>query len=419
MAQVPTDPVTTAAAFTSPTLADSALSTATAPTTSTLTEAVKQIEDNLTETPLDWLTLQLLGISILQYLVAFVLVVAGLLGRRIAIYVLSRYGQPDKGDVGRFDEQLARAAANPGGMAVAVLGVFAAIKTLGLPLWVDQFATNLTLAILYVVAAWFAFNVADILSGYLERRSSRTETRYDEQLVPILRKSLKVFVSIVVTVQVLDQFGDVKGLLAGLGLGGLGFALAARDSIANIFGSIVILADRPFKIGDWIEGGGVEGTVEEIGFRSTRIRTFAKSLITVPNSVVANWAINNWSEMPIRRVKMTVGVSYEATPQQMDAAVEGIRTILRKDKRIYQDFFLVNFTDFGADALEILLYYFTVTTNWAEYLQIRQEINLAIMRLLSELGMEIAFPTRTVYLRQDTPPELPPQFREEDTMPRA
>jgi len=400
------------AAASSPTAAATSVPLTTAP----LTEAVHQVQEKVKESlPVparDLLGLNFLGISLFQYLLAFVVITAALVLRRVIIYMLKHYAEPDRAGAMRIDERIVKATSQPLGFAVVVVGVLIAVKILGFPTRVDFFATNLAISVLYVTAAWLLFNLTDVLTGYLQRIAQRTETRLDEQLVPIVRKALKVFVVIIAVLQVIDQMGgDVKGLLAGLGLGGLAFALAARDSIANIFGSIVILADRPFRVGDWIEAEGVEGTVEEIGFRSTRIRTFAKSLITVPNSVVANWAINNWSAMPLRRVKMTIGVSYEATPRQMEAAVEGIRDLLRNHPKVYRDFFLVYFTDFGESALEILLYYFTTTTVWAEYLAVRQEINLKVMHLLEELGLEIAYPTHTVYVRRSRPPEIPPKFR--------
>jgi MscS family membrane protein len=405
------------------TLADSLVTTATTATisattgtTSAVTVALDQAEKVIQDTGADWLVEPLFfGPKPWQCLAAFALIVLGFIVRRIVVTLLNRYARPAEGKKQRLDERVVTAAVAPAGFAVVLVGVLAALKVLVPPGGrIDEFGTNFLISTLYVTGAWLLFNLIDVASEYIERLTDRIDSRLDEQLVPIFRKSAKVFITVLAGLQVIDQMGaDVKGLLAGLGLGGLAFALAARDSLANIFGSVVILADRPFRVGDWIEADGVEGTVEEIGFRSTRIRTFAKTLVTVPNSVVANWAVNNWSEMPIRRVKMTIGVSYEATPLQMDAAVEGIRGILGKHPLVHQDFYLVYFTDFGDSALEILLYYFTTTTVWAEYLQVRQEVNLSIMRLLDELGLEIAFPTRTVYLRQDEAPGLPARFRQE------
>jgi MscS family membrane protein len=192
---------------------------------------------------------------------------------------------------------------------------------------------------------------------------------------------------------------SISGLLASLGIGGLAVALAAKDTLSNIFGSFMIILDRPFHIGDWVKAGDMEGVVEEVGFRSTKIRTFAKTLITVPNNIIANLAIDNFSRMPNRRIKLNVGVTYETSPAQMRRAVSLIREMLTNHPAIQQDFFLVNFTDFGASSLDIMVYCFTTTTVWGEYLDARENVCLKIMDILEELGLEIAFPSRSVYLR--------------------
>ena len=186
--------------------------------------------------------------------------------------------------------------------------------------------------------------------------------------------------------------------LTGLGIGGLAFALAAKDTVANVFGSITILVDRPFRVGDWITTDGADGVVEEIGLRSTRIRTFAKTVVSLPNQGLANATVENHSLMPKRRVKMTVGVTYSSSAAQMQTLVARIEALLRARDDVHQEFLLVKFTDFGASSLDVLIYYFTATTDWAAHLQARQEINLAVMGIVEEMGLSIAFPTRTVHL---------------------
>jgi len=200
--------------------------------------------------------------------------------------------------------------------------------------------------------------------------------------------------------------GDVGSLLAGFGIGGVAVAMASKDTIANLFGSVVIFIDRPFQIGDWVDIGGQEGTVEEVGLRVTRIRTFANSLITVPNSQLTTTAINNWSRMQKRRIKLTIGLTYDSNADQMEKAVEAIRDVLRSDERIAQDFFLVNFTDFGPSSLDIFVYCFTNTVRWDEYMQVRQEVLLAFMRRIQALGLSFAFPSQSVYV--ESLPDLSP-----------
>jgi MscS family membrane protein len=168
-----------------------------------------------------------------------------------------------------------------------------------------------------------------------------------------------------------------------------------------MFGSVTIFTDRPFQVGDWIKASGVEGYVEDVGFRSTRIRTFDKTLVSVPNSKLAGNTIENMDARPVRRVKMTVGVTYETKSDQMRKAVEAVREILRSHQGIWQDYWLVYFTDFGASSLDIFIYYFTKSKVWAEYLEVRQDVNLKIMSKLEEMGLEIAFPSQTVYLKKE------------------
>lgn len=380
---------------------------AVAATTGTLVAAVNGAREVLPQPVKEALANRVLGISAWQYFAAFALVMLGLVLRRVIIYVLDRYKQWAKPAVLRLDERIVQAAMHPLGLAVVLLGVLSAVKALMLPEPIDRFATNLAISILIATAAWLLFNLTDVLVHYIGRLAGRGETALDDQLLPIIRKSAKILIVIVAGIQVIEQMGgDIKGLLAGLGLGGLAFALAARDSISNIFGSIVILADRPFRVGDWIEAQGqnIEGVVEEIGFRSTRIRTFAKSLVTVPNSVVANWAINNWSAMPKRRVKLTLNLAHGTTPRQVETTVGKMREVVRGHPMIDQEESpVVHLYDFGEGALQISVQYFTKTVEWIEYLTVREEVNLAIMRILEELGVSIALPSLSAHVPSPPP----------------
>lgn len=243
------------------------------------------------------------------------------------------------------------------------------------------------------------FRMVDALSGYLEKRAARTATRLDDQLVPLVRKSLKTILGVLATIFILQNLDvDVGSLLAGLGIGGLAFALAAKDTLANMFGSLTIFLDRPFQIGDWVQVAGVEGTVEEVGFRSTRIRTFAKARVTVPNSTIANAIIDNMSERPLRRLRMVIGLTYDATPDQIQAYCEGVRAILRANPGVFHDYYEVHLNDFGPHALEILVYAFLDVDSWTRELTERHNILLECMRLASRVGVSFAFPTQTLHI---------------------
>ncbi|MBD3239970.1 MAG: mechanosensitive ion channel [Chitinivibrionales bacterium] len=308
-----------------------------------------------------------------------------------------------------FDDRLVGAMARPAGNYVLLFGLFLVVNIFTFPEGDLDLTRILMIGVKLAVIVntlWLIWRLIDEVGSYLVRHMVRTNSKLDDHLAPILQKSMKVFVLVIGALYIIQALGySVSGLLAGLGIGGLAVAMAAKDTLANLFGSVMILMDRPFKVGDWIKSGDDEGVVEEIGFRSTRIRTFPKTLITIPNSAIANTSVNNFTRMPKRRVKMTVGVTYETTAEQMDALVEGIRAILREHSEVNQEFSLVNFTDFGSSSLDVLVYYFTTTTDWAEHLRVRQEVNLAIMRLVERMGLSIAFPTRTVYLRNDNSPD--------------
>ncbi|MCK4774301.1 MAG: mechanosensitive ion channel family protein, partial [Candidatus Krumholzibacteria bacterium] len=312
-----------------------------------------------------------------------------------------------------IDNMLIDAIGPPVAFGCVIAGLYVAAIVLDLPgepVNIRRFAFQ-TLGVLVIVdATWLVLRLVDSTSHFLTLLAGKTESKLDDQIVPIIRKSLKTFVGVLAFLFLAQNLGySVASLLAGLGIGGLAVALALQDTLSNFFGSLTILIDRPFTVGDWIETDGSEGVVEEVGFRSTRIRTFAKTQISIPNSVLANSAVNNWSRMPIRRVKMIVGVTYHSSATQMEKAVEGIRSLLREHEAVYQDFFLVNFTDFGSSSLDIFVYYFTKTTVWADFLDVKQDVNLKIMRLLESLGMEIAFPSQTVYLKSDAESENPEQ----------
>jgi MscS family membrane protein len=343
-----------------------------------------------------------------QLVSAFLCLLAGFVLRAVVVSWLGRRARRlAERSASQADDAAVNALIGPLGLFVVLLGIYLAVRILAAGFAeLEGLSSTIYKALAVLLVAWMAFRLVDAVALFFQEKASRTETRFDDQIVPLLRKTAKVFVGALAFVLVVQNLGySVSGLLAGLGIGGLAFALAAKDTIANLFGSVTILIDRPFRVGDWITvDDGTDGVVEEIGLRSTRIRTFAKTLVSVPNQSLANATVNNHSLMPKRRIKMTVGVTYDATPDQMREAVARIEGWLRAHEGIAQDFMLVKFTDFNDSSLDIFVYCFTVTTDWAAHLSLRQELNLAVMDILEELGLSIAFPTRTVHLVEE---ELP------------
>lgn len=353
------------------------------------------------------------GINLGRIALAGVILFLALLLRHFLAEILARtLFVTAKRTAGELDDMLLDQLKRPTGFLVLIGGLWLSISFLGLPsepVDLAGYAAELVRILLIINLGWFLFNLVGLLDAWLGHWTQKTESTLDDHLLPFIRKGLRIFVIVMMGLMMAQTLGyPISGLLASLGIGGLAVALAAKDSLANIFGSLMIILDRPFQIGDWVKAGDIEGTVEEIGFRSTRVRTFAKTLITIPNSTLTNLAIDNFSRMPKRRIKMSVGVSYATTPAQMRDAVEKIRTLLRTHPAIDQEFFLVNFTDFGASSLDILVYCFTSTTVWGEYLNAREDICLQIMDILEEMGLEIAFPSRTVYLHNQKDPSASP-----------
>jgi MscS family membrane protein len=191
---------------------------------------------------------------------------------------------------------------------------------------------------------------------------------------------------------------DVASLIAGVSLGGLAFTLAARDTVANLFGSVSIFADQPFQVGDWVVMQGVEGVVEEVGMRSTRVRTFYRSVVSIPNAKVADGIVDNYGARDSRRTFITLGLQYDTTPEQMEAFCDGVRAILAANPAVKKDAYHVYFSGFGDSALNVMLYFFFVVDDWKDELRQRHLVFLEILRLASALRVQFAFPTRTLHL---------------------
>lgn len=352
-----------------------------------------------------------------RYILASVILFIFFIFKRLFSGLLTRFILPlANRTTNNFDDLLLASVRRPLEMLVLIGGLFIAFQVLQLPTKPVNFqqAGNALIKTMFTFnIAWVLFNAVTILERSIASWAHHTGSPLDEHLLPFIRKIIRAFIIVLAVVLVIQNLGySISGLLASLGIGGLAVALAAKETLSNVFGSIMILLDRPFRVGDWIKTDNIEGTVEEIGFRSTRIRTFAKTLITVPNNIIATTSLNNFSRMPKRRIKMTVGVTYASTPEQVRAAVSKIRSMLEQHPAINQEFMLVNFTDFSPSALDILIYCFTTTTNWEEYLNAREDVCLRIMDIIAELGMEMAFPSHSVYIHQhgDIPQPAPLPF---------
>jgi MscS family membrane protein len=235
--------------------------------------------------------------------------------------------------------------------------------------------------------------------GYWQERVAKSEDRsFDEQLFPIVRKSLKVFVTVVAVLVTTQNLGlNITGVLASLSIGGLALGLAAQDTLANLFGAVAIFLDKPFRIGDRIRLDAVDGTVETIGLRSTRVRNLDGHLVTIPNKTMGNATITNVSRRPTIKTEMNLGITYDTTYEKVQEALKILEEVYRGHKMTHDVWISLN--KFADSALNIFIVHWWSGTEQQPYLAGMQELNLEIKRRFDAAGIDFAFPTQTLHVR--------------------
>jgi len=360
-----------------------------------------------------WYAARFLNNTLLQWagLLAFLLVT--FIVGRVVSFVLDRAGRWSGGRArGRALGLVLGSFSRPAAMLVFAGGL-CLVERLGivnLDFGPDRdltaFWRQVAATIAAIAVGWAVYRLVDVLELFLSAWTSRTRTQLDDQLVPLVRKSLRVFVVIIAALFIAQNiYGwSISSLLAGLGLGGLAFALAAQDALKNLFGSLTIFADRPFQLGDWVRIGEHEGIIEEVGFRSTRLRTFPGHLVTIPNAKVADTAVENVSRRPSVRRVLNVTVTYDTPPEKMARAVEVLREMLAARREHFPPDRPgeVHFNDFNAASLNIIVYYWFTPADYWQSLAFAHAFNMELLRRYNEEGIEFAFPTQTLYLKQDS-----------------
>jgi MscS family membrane protein len=273
------------------------------------------------------------------------------------------------------------------------------IPVIQLPIKVNTYLLMALKATWPVFFTIVAYRLVDILGVYMMKLADKTESTLDDQLVPMVRKALKIFVIIIGVLAILMNLNiNIVPLLTGLSIGGLAFALAAQDTLKNFFGSIMIFIDKPFQIGDWITSGDIDGTVEEVGFRATRVRTFRNSVTYVPNGMIADRTVDNHGLRRYRRFFTQIAVTYDTPSDVINVFVEGLREIVQKHPHTWKDNYHVYLNDMANSSLNIMFYIFFEVPTWGEELRCRHEILIEIIRLAESLGVNFAFPTRTLHM---------------------
>jgi MscS family membrane protein len=280
-----------------------------------------------------------------------------------------------------------------------VIGLYFSIRYLDLN---SEITHNLFTTFAIYILFWIFYDLLIVLDEPIVNFSKKFGNELSYEIGLILVKTFKIAIVVIGVVAALQVWGiNISAFIASLGLGGLAFALAAKDTAANLFGGLTLLADKSLKMDDWIKVDSVEGVVEEIGLRTTKIRTFEKSLITVPNQILANKPVENFSRRGIRRIKFRVGVTYDTPAAALENIVANITQMLQTHPDIAQDAtMLVRFDKFEDSSLSIFVYTFTSTANWARYLEIKEDINIQIMKIIENNNAQFAFPSQTLYIEK-------------------
>jgi len=350
-----------------------------------------------------------MGNEVWRWAALFGVLLASLVAGKVISFFLGRQAERLRaaGRVGPTG-MLLGSLAGPATLLMLAGGLYLAEMFVLMDQTVAGFWANACKTVAVLAGAWFIFRLVDIVELFLLKWTGRTETQLDDQLVPLIRKSLRVFVVIVALLFIAQNIfrWDIGALIAGLGIGGLAIALAAKDALANLFGSVTIFSDRPFQLGDRIKIAGHDGFVEEVGFRSTRIRTLMGHQVIVPNSVVANEAVENIGRRPYLKRVMNVTVTYDTSPEDLQRGVDILREMLAARKEHFASDMpsQVYFSDFNADSLNVVVYYWFTPPDWWAYLAFNHDFNMELLRRFNEAGIEFAFPTQTLYLKHGSPP---------------
>jgi MscS family membrane protein len=339
-----------------------------------------------------------------------------LLGYSLRGYLLDKLLKPLQAFIERtdneFDDMFLEAVRRPLGWIINLVAIYVALVLVEPPTSIMTVSVLIMKTVGTVLVAWVVYRFINVGGEVLSHLAGHTDSEMDDHLVPLVKRVLHVVLFIIVGIAIIQQWGyDVTSLVAGLGIGGLAFALAAKSTLANWFGSVMIFTDRPFTMGDWITSSFGEGVVEEVGLRSTKIRTFTDTLITVPNSEIATCAVENCSAMSKRRIRTHIGLVYGTDHAQMKQILAGIEDKISQNDGLEEDNYYVHFDSFGASSLEVLLQCWALTTTYTEFLEIKQQLFLDIMEVVHEAGSDFAFPSQSLYV--ESPVRLDERRREQ------
>jgi MscS family membrane protein len=345
----------------------------------------------------EFLSQSFYGNKIENWLISFGILIGGIIVAKITYWIIGKYiKRITEKTESKLDDLLIDKLEEPVVYAIGILGFYWGFHRLHFGEGVDKFFEHVFTIVFTLNVTWLIVRTVDaIVEEYVMPFVERSESDLDDQLMPLLRKVFKLILWCMGIIIGLNNAGfDVAALIAGLGIGGLALALAAQDTVKNIFGGIMVYLDKPFKIGDRIVISGHEGFVEEIGIRSTRIRTLEGRQITIPNAQFSESPIENVSREPARKVVVNLGLTYQTSPEKMEKAMAILEEIASNNESVGEEV-MVSFNSWGASALGISFVYFIQPGK--DILITQTEVNLEILKRFNAEGLDFAYPTQTIY----------------------
>ncbi len=347
----------------------------------------------------------LFGVGVGQVLSALAVFILFLLLRRVFTrIVLGTLGSITRRTMNAFDDELITALEQPLRFVFVIIGLYAAIQVVSFPEEIDVLLTRLVRSLIAFAIFWTLYRCVAPLSFLIDKAfGALGHTTLGDSLKEFVAKLACFVIVCVGVVAVLEEWQfNVGAVLGGLGLVGMAVAFGAQNLIANLFAGVTIFLDGIFEKGDWIRGAGVEGTVEDIGFRTTKIRRFDKALTTIPNDKLAGDAVINFSRMTNRRIYWKIGVEYSATEGQLRQIVNGIKEHIYDNDDFETDpakvTTLIHVDSFNDSSIDILLYCFTSTTRWPQWMRVKEDLAFAIKGIVEGTGSGFAFPSTSIYV---------------------
>jgi MscS family membrane protein len=337
------------------------------------------------------------GNTVDQWLIAFAIMIgAAIVGKALYWFFANIGRRLTSKTKTKLDDLIIDMIEEPIVVAATLFGIWKGLDRLVFPDETRQWIAYGMEGLIILSVTWLLARLMDsLIREYLVPLAEKSETDLDDQLLPIFRRGAKASIWVLGIIVALNNAGyQIGPLIAGLGIGGLALAMAAKDTVSNVFGGFTIFTDRPFTINDRIKFSGFDGNVEEIGLRSTRVRTLGGTLVTVPNAKFADSPVENVSAEPSRKVVVNLGLTYDTTPAQMQDALATLRAIAEANENL-EEKVVTGFTDWGDFAMGILFVYYI--KSGADIIGTQSEINLAILEQFNAKGLEFAFPTQTVY----------------------